>query len=72
MHLLESLDFVRMAKLWSAAAERSQNSKWNFAAAAPTTAASAVEAELRAFRAEEFALYQRVLDAGGHLQQYNG
>ena len=38
----------------------------------PTPLSPDVEAELRAFRAEEFALYQRVLDAGGHLQQYNG
>lgn len=38
----------------------------------PTPLSPDVEAELRAFRADEFALYQRVLDAGGHLQQYNG
>ena len=38
----------------------------------PTPLSPQVEAELRAHRADEFALYQRVLDADGHLQQYTG
>ena len=38
----------------------------------PTPLSPDVEAELRSHRADEFALYQRVLDADGHLQQYNG
>jgi hypothetical protein len=38
----------------------------------PTPLSPEVEAELRRHRADEFALYQRVLEAGGHLQQYKG
>lgn len=36
----------------------------------PTPLSAEVEAELRQFRAPEFALYDRVMAAGGHLKQY--
>ena len=38
----------------------------------PTPLSPEVETDLRRARADEFALYQRVMDADGHLKQYEG
>lgn len=38
----------------------------------PTPLSDEVEAELRSARAAEFALYERILEADGHLRPFNG